>query len=390
MKLWPVALLSLLVGCLPFIDLGSPGPEPPPPPPPPPEPSPGPEPPPPPSPVFTGSWQEQALAAGVADTLTPTDAQWLPRADGVPWLLVTRRGDSNLLFAPAGEGFQLAAELGQDGRRIAQVGQWLIIASATQVTSWDWPSLTLVAQWPLRGPPVLALGDCSGDDQPELLAGTRLYQQQEGQWQDITPPDLALPPTLSAAAWLDLEQDGWLDLVAGTFARAGTADPPSRLWLGVGPCQFRAGEWQVAGLMSAIVTLDGNRDGWEDLYLATWGDNQLYENQQGQLVLTTGRFWNDRTPNATTSAVAVLDLEGDGWPDLYLSNDNAPDQVWRNLGGFFVEVGSISNLVTSANDGINAVAVAVVVRSGLPWLYLPSRRVPGLTAPRDQYFVPLR
>ena len=53
-------------------------------------------------------------------------------------------------------------------------------------------------------------------------------------------------------------------------------------------------------------------------------------------------------PSAKSLGVAVLDLEGDGWPDLAVANDTQPNLLYRNRGnGTFEEVGVASGMAFS-------------------------------------------
>ncbi|HVF60188.1 MAG TPA: CRTAC1 family protein [Thermoanaerobaculia bacterium] len=53
-------------------------------------------------------------------------------------------------------------------------------------------------------------------------------------------------------------------------------------------------------------------------------------------------------PSAKSLGVAVLDLDGDGWPDLAVANDTQPNLLYRNRGnGTFEEVGVASGMAFS-------------------------------------------
>ena len=46
-----------------------------------------------------------------------------------------------------------------------------------------------------------------------------------------------------------------------------------------------------------------------------------------------------KDPSAKSLGVAVLDFDGDGWPDLFVANDTQPNRLFRNNGnGTFKDV----------------------------------------------------
>lgn len=76
--------------------------------------------------------------------------------------------------------------------------------------------------------------------------------------------------------------------------------------------------------------------------------------------------------------VALDDFDGDGWPDLYVTNDGTPNQLWINQGdGHFVDeallAGAAVNMMGTAEAGMGA-AAADVDADGDPDLFMTHLR----------------
>ena len=99
------------------------------------------------------------------------------------------------------------------------------------------------------------------------------------------------------------------------------------------------------GLMAAWVDLDG--DGWEDLLLGP----DIYKNENGKHFLNVTPLSNLRLPS-NTGGIAVADYDGDGKMDLYIfhsgvgkadswlegkAGTGTGNQLWRNKGNWLFE-----------------------------------------------------
>jgi len=227
-------------------------------------------------------------------------------------------------------------------------------------------------------------------------AGDRLLRQDGGTFADVWPLDPALTQDTRAAAWGDIDEDGYPDLYlprwnqpnvrfhndgAGGFVdeTATTDDPGPGL----------AAEW-----------LDYDRDGRLDLYLVNQGAaNRLYRNGgefggyhylqfMGNMLgydgESTDAAWSDMDNDADpdvylvdvssdnqmmgnygelgfnlmpessatffgngSTAAAWGDYDNDGWQDLYLANRGTADQLYHNDGaadfsyGVFDAIGDV-------------------------------------------------
>ena len=160
----------------------------------------------------------------------------------------------------------------------------------------------------------------------------------------------------------DVNNDGWPDLYTTAFGE-------NRLWVHGGTAEV-VFEDQTAssgtgdsgwGTSAAFVDLD--RDGWLDLYLVNYVEYSLSDDVDCQApsgrpdycspnsytgavdrlfrnlgVDASGRVrFEDVSQSSGISAVrsnglgvTVLDMDGDGWLDLYVANDMEPNFLWHN------------------------------------------------------------
>jgi len=95
-----------------------------------------------------------------------------------------------------------------------------------------------------------------------------------------------------------------------------------------------------------VCWIDYNSDGWDDLFFANQGPNELYKNKgDGTFTkITTGAVVTDSEPSR---AATWGDYDNDGDADLFVANENANNSLYRNNNdGTFTKI-TTGELVTS-------------------------------------------
>jgi enediyne biosynthesis protein E4 len=202
----------------------------------------------------------------------------------------------------------------------------------------------------------VAVGDYDNDGFDDIfitaLGQSRLFHNNgNGTFTDVTQKaGLAGPHEFStAAAWVDYDRDGHLDLVVGNYV-----------------------QWSPE----------------TDIYCTLDGKTKSYctpESYKGASV----RLWHNRGngtfEDATQKAglfdtsskslgIAILDANQDGWPDIFISNDTQPNKLYmNNANGTFTEK-AVPSGVAYSEDGVAragmGVAAADYDRSGYPSLVI--------------------
>ena len=141
----------------------------------------------------------------------------------------------------------------------------------------------------------------------------------------------------SGAGWLDYDGDGNLDLYlvnGSAYDRDPGKGEPNRLYRGDGEGRFsdvteRAGVGD-RGWGYGVAVGDVDNDGDPDLYVTNQQDNVLYRNDGNGTFTDITASAGVESPVWSTSA-AFLDIEGDGDLDLYVGNymESDPDKIPR-------------------------------------------------------------
>jgi hypothetical protein len=228
-----------------------------------------------------------------------------------------------------------------------------------------------------------ATGDYDNDGWIDLyvtyLGSNRMFRNNgDGTFSDVTAKTGTDDARWSTSAtFVDYDRDGWLDLFVVNYVNfsvemkracfsAGSArdycnpvvyDPaPDTLFHNNRDGTFtdvsvRTGIRRSSGRGLGVLALDVNSDGWIDLYVANDGDpNQLLINERGQTfadeALLAGVAVSRAGVPQGSMGVDAADVDGDGDEDLFVTNlDNESNTFYRNIGrGLFedrtVEVGA--------------------------------------------------
>jgi hypothetical protein len=175
--------------------------------------------------------------------------------------------------------------------------------------------------------------------------------------------------TFMAVAF-DSNADDKVDLYVVNF------DSLNQLFLGDGVGGFTTADESVAGDAvasggkdAAAVVLDFNRDTYPDIYVTTDSNaNQLFAGSANGIFTKVTEFCaaTSGTVGTTPRGVLTLEANGDAWPDLFITNNNAAYDLFLGTeGGTFVRV-TEGAIVTEIGEQ----KAAVVTTAGRLSLYL--------------------
>jgi hypothetical protein len=208
-----------------------------------------------------------------------------------------------------------------------------------------------------------------------------LYRNRgDGTFEDVTPAGIG-SRWGTGCAFVDYDRDGKLDLMVANYVNFDLKSTPkncewksekvmcgpqglkpglNRLWHNEstpGKVRF-ADVSKKAGIEDpglrfglSVTTLDYDRDGWPDIYVAV--DSQaslLYHNKHdgtfAEAALEAGVALSEDGREQAGMGTAVADYDGDGWPDLVKTNfiDDLPNLYRNNRDGSFSESTVVAGL----------------------------------------------
>jgi hypothetical protein len=184
----------------------------------------------------------------------------------------------------------------------------------------------------------VAVGDYNNDGHEDLFVvgvhGNQLYRNNgDGTFSEVTEQarlNLAAHQKLwsVAAAWIDYDNDGWLDLFISNY------------------CDWEAGTDPVCGGLEPALRMYCHPDRYraESMQL-------FHNNGDGTFTEVTRK---DGFPDLLGKGmgIAMADFAGDGRPGLFVANDNARNLLLRSTGHGFAEIG-IEAGVAYNGDGRN-------------------------------------
>ncbi len=206
----------------------------------------------------------------------------------------------------------------------------------------------------------------SGYDSRQLF-----HNNGDGTFTDVTAKSgVAGGGWSSSAAWLDYDRDGWLDLYVVRYLEYDIKTAP---WCGYkqdgyrmycDPQQFdgvpdqlfhnnhdgtftdvsvKAGIANRAGKGLGVVVGDIDRDGWPDIFVTNDGvRNFLYHNQGNgtfrDITYTANTGFDMNGKSMAGMGTEIADLDGDGLPDIFMTAFSREyNTLYRNLGKLVFE-----------------------------------------------------
>jgi len=208
------------------------------------------------------------------------------------------------------------------------------------------------------------------------------HNTRDGKFEDVTrKAGLAVELYGMGVTAADYDNDGWTDLYV-------TAIGGGHLFRNRGDGTFEdvtkeAGAAGTGTFPTSAMFFDYDKDGFLDLFIAnyvTWSlDKDLFctldgktksyctpESYKGESptllhnrgdgtfedVTRKAQLWN---PSSKALGVALLDHDGDGWPDFALANDTQPNKLYRNnQDGTFSDVGMPAGIAFGETGGARA------------------------------------
>ena len=207
-------------------------------------------------------------------------------------------------------------------------------------------------------------------EDPAKGPGNRLFRNEliptgKLKFADVTAAaGLAYSGYGMGAATADFNNDGHVDLLVTNFG-------PNVLYRNLGSGRFQDVTAESPAVRksdywsSSASFFDYDRDGWQDLIILSYVDfsikgnkkcsaptgepdyctpvayraveARLYHNERGRFVDVTARAGLDKA-RGPGLGVAAVDVDKDGWPDLFVANDTTANHLWMNQrDGTFVE-----------------------------------------------------
>jgi hypothetical protein len=198
----------------------------------------------------------------------------------------------------------------------------------------------------------VAIGDYDNDGYDDIfvsaLGQSHLFHNNgNGTFTDVTKTAGLWGPNefSTSAAWVDYDRDGKLDLVVANYV-----------------------QWSIPG--DLYCTLDGAHKSYCTPESYKGSSARLWHN------LGNGKF-EDATQKArfydATSkslGVAIVDYNGDGWPDILVTNDTQPNKLYLNKHDGAFEEKAVSAGIAFSEDGVARAGMGVDFgdydRSGRP------------------------
>ncbi len=181
-----------------------------------------------------------------------------------------------------------------------------------------------------------ATGDYNNDGCVDLYV-TKLGSNQllrnncDGTFSDATAVSRTADPGWSvSAAFVDIDRDGWLDLFVGQYLN-----------------------YSIAGNV-VCYSVSGQRDYCPPSAYRARPSHLFRNNRDGTFSDITAAA-GMATEYGPALGISTADFNGDGWIDLYVANDGAPNQLWINQrNGRFTNTALLAGAAVSAEGRLKA------------------------------------
>jgi hypothetical protein len=198
----------------------------------------------------------------------------------------------------------------------------------------------------------VAVGDYDNDGFDDIfitaLGQSHLFHNNgNGTFTDVTKSAGLWGPNefSTGAAWVDYDRDGKLDLVVANYV-----------------------QWSVPG--DLYCTLDGAHKSYCTPESYKGSSARLWHNLGGGKFEDATQKANFYDPTSKSLGVAILDYNGDGWPDILLANDTQPNKLYLNKRDGTFEEKAVSAGIAFSEDGVARAGMGVDTgdydRSGHP------------------------
>jgi len=199
----------------------------------------------------------------------------------------------------------------------------------------------------------VAVADYDNDGRDDVyvtaLGGDHLFHNEgRGKFVDVTKASGMTNSAFgTSAAWFDYDRDGKLDLFVGNYVQW---TPKGDLWC----------------------SLDGVSKSYCTPESYVGASARLFHNLGDGKFEDVSKKAGVADPTSKSLGIAVIDYNGDGWPDLFVANDTQPNKLYRNnKNGTFTDQ-ALSAGVAFSEDGVARGAMGTDAadydRSGRPHL----------------------